>query len=68
VDALGAASAVKSLAESSVDGDRDMDAPAGRPPGEEAKETVRLCRAGRLYDVEKALVDGKALDVQVGKN
>ena len=30
---------------------------------EDAKELVRLCRTGRLYDVQKWIAEGKPLEV-----
>lgn len=45
-----------------------MDAPARRAVTEEGKELVRLCRTGRLYDVEKWIAAGKSLDIPVDKN
>jgi ankyrin repeat protein len=45
-----------------------MDAPAGTPPNEEAKELLRLCRSGRLFDIAKWIADGKSLEIPVGKN
>ena len=31
--------------------------------GNEAKELVRLCRAGRLYEIERWIHDGKSLEI-----
>src|ERR1035441_5566525 len=45
-----------------------MIAPALTPATEEIKEIVRLCRTGRLYDVERWIADGKSLDGIVAKN
>jgi hypothetical protein len=45
-----------------------MDALAGLASIEEAKELVRLCRTGRLYDVKKWIADGKPLDVPVARH
>jgi hypothetical protein len=44
------------------------DCPALSPMSEDAKELVQLCRAGRLYDIEKWIAAGKPLDVPVAKN
>lgn len=33
------------------------------PDEDEAKELLRLCRAGRLYELEKWVLDGKPLDI-----
>src|SRR5579872_4322592 len=38
------------------------------PVSDDAKELVRLCRTGRLYDVEKWIGAGKPLDVPAAKN
>jgi len=35
----------------------------GNAVGNTAKELVGLCRAGRLYEIEKWIADGKSLDV-----
>jgi hypothetical protein len=35
---------------------------------ESAKELVQLCRAGRLYDIERCAADGKSLDVSATVN
>jgi hypothetical protein len=35
----------------------------GTPGTTDPKELVALCRAGRLYDIEKWISDGKSLDV-----
>jgi hypothetical protein len=45
-----------------------MDAPARRAVTEEGKELARLCRTGRLYDVEKWIAAGKPLNIPVDKN
>ena len=34
----------------------------------DTKELLRLCRAGRLYDIEKWITAGKPLDIPVGRN
>ena len=34
----------------------------------DTKELLRLCRAGRLYDIEKWITAGKPLDILVGRN
>ena len=34
----------------------------------DAKELLRLCRAGRLYDIEKWITAGKPLDIPVGRS
>lgn len=44
-----------------------MGALAIPPVSEDAKELVRLCRAGRLYDIERWITAGKPLDAPVGK-
>ena len=38
------------------------------PVNEDAKELVSLCRAGRLYEIERWIAAGKPLDVPVVKN
>ena len=38
------------------------------PVSEDAKELVQLCRAGRLYEIEKWIAAGKPLDVPAAKN
>jgi hypothetical protein len=38
------------------------------PVSDDAKEIVRLCLTGQLYDVEKWIAAGKPLDVPVAKN
>jgi hypothetical protein len=40
-----------------------MSSTAGGTSPEEAKELVALCRAGRLYDIEKWIAQGKSLDI-----
>jgi hypothetical protein len=45
-----------------------MAAPTQPPTPDAAKELVRLCRAGRLYEIEKWIAAGKPLDVPVAKN
>jgi hypothetical protein len=40
-----------------------MAAPALPPVSEGAKELVQLCRAGRLYELEKWIAAGRPLDV-----
>ena len=44
-----------------------MNAPVRRVVTEEGKELVRLCRTGRLYDVEKWIASGKPLGIPVDK-
>ena len=34
----------------------------------DTKELLRLCRAGRLYDIEKWITAGKPLDIPVKRN
>ncbi len=29
----------------------------------DAKELIRMCRAGRLFEIEKWIADGKSLDI-----
>src|SRR5271157_1972143 len=45
-----------------------MAAPTQTPTPDAAKELVRLCRAGRLYEIERWIAAGKPLDVPVVKN
>jgi Ankyrin repeats (3 copies) len=45
-----------------------MAALAHTPISDCAKELVRLCRAGRLYEIDQWLAAGKPLDVFVAKN
>ena len=45
-----------------------MASPPLSPPSEDAKELARLCRAGRLYEVEKWISAGKPLNVPAVKN
>jgi hypothetical protein len=40
-----------------------MHAPCPIPGNDERKELVRLCRAGRLYELEEWISDGKPLDI-----
>ena len=40
-----------------------MHAPCPIPDNDERKELVRLCRAGRLYELEEWISDGKPLDI-----
>lgn len=44
-----------------------MDASARRAVTEEGKELARLCRTGRLYEVEKWIAAGKPLEIPVDK-
>src|SRR6202043_1187907 len=44
-----------------------MGALAIPPVSEDTKELVRLCRAGRLYDLERWITAGKPLDAPLGK-
>jgi len=44
-----------------------MTAPAPMSATEELKELVRLCRSGRLYDVERWIATGKSFEGIVGK-
>lgn len=45
-----------------------MAAPTQTPTPDAAKELVRLCRAGRLYDIEKWIAAGRSLNVPAAKN
>jgi hypothetical protein len=36
-------------------------------PPENAKELLKLCRAGRLYEIEKWIADGKPLEIPRAK-
>ena len=63
--AAQALAVVKSWAEISLD---TMDAPARRAVTEEGKELARLCRTGRLYDIEKWIAAGKSLDIPVDRH
>jgi hypothetical protein len=38
----------------------EMRNPNGNPRPKDAKELVGLCRAGRLYEIEKWIADGKS--------
>src|SRR5580692_3496226 len=44
-----------------------MAAPALAPATEEIKELVRLCRRGRLYDVESWIATGKSFEGIIAK-
>jgi hypothetical protein len=44
-----------------------MAAPTLTSPPEDIKELVRLCRTGRLHDVEKWIASGKPVAGTVGK-
>jgi hypothetical protein len=44
-----------------------MITPALLPTTEEIKELVRLCRSGRLYDVERWIATGKSFEGIIGK-
>jgi hypothetical protein len=44
-----------------------MTAPALTPATEEMKELVRLCRDGRLYDVERWIATGKSFEGIIAK-
>jgi hypothetical protein len=63
--AAQALAVVKSWAEISL---VTMDAPARRVVTEEGKELARLCRTGRLYDIEKWIAAGKSLDIPVDRH
>ena len=45
-----------------------MAASALPPVSDDPKELVQLCRAGRLYEIEKWIAAGKPLDVPAAKN
>lgn len=45
-----------------------VDAPARRTVTEEGKELARLCRTGRLYDIEKWIAAGKSVDIPVDRH
>jgi hypothetical protein len=45
-----------------------MATPALPPISAEAKELVQLCRAGRLYEIEKWIAAGKSMEAPVAKN
>jgi hypothetical protein len=46
---------------------KDMAAVSLTPVSEDTKELVRLCRAGRLYDVERWIAAGKPLETLTAK-